>query len=722
MPLLSIQLIGPLVVTHGGRPVTFTYDKVRALLAYLAVESLSAASNGGPISRARLAGLLWPDQPHGAAQDSLRQALASLRRQIDDRGSSPPFLLVEHDSIQINRASDIQIDLDSFQDALAQVAAHRHRSWAACPTCAALLEKADALVRGEFVEDLSLPDSDLFESWATTWRERIKIQALDLFGGLAQFHERRGETERTLVYAARQIEIDPYHEPAHRQLMQALVRSGQRSQAVLHFNNLKRLLADELDILPGAETMALFEAIRQGGPLPEPSNGRVRNLPVPLAPLVGRVVELSELAVWLADPERRLISLVGPGGVGKTRLVIEAVRPAAAMFAGGVVYVPLIPADATPAPGPSPEQELSRSAVQEEWRSQAGVIPGRSPLAGAIGGALGLPGADGQWAATLAALRNQEMLLVLDGFEHVLPERGRVAELLEANARLVVLTTTRQRLALAGEWVFGLGGLDTCPPYMDSQLEAYSAGALFCLCARQVSQDFELDNANRASVGEICRLVNGLPLAIRLAAAWAGSLSCAEIAAEISRGIDILSGQPAPGPDEGQSSVRAVFEQSWKRLDPRDQAVFARLSVFRGGFDHASAEQVAGASRETLARLVDQSLLRMSHEGRYDLHDLLRQFGAEKLRQAGAEAATRQGHFEWYAAQAELNERRLNGAGTLTSFIWLIRESANLQAALAWAQANAPGQAGQVARWMHADFHQSGVHLISRSGQPKPTF
>ena len=322
MANLVIHLLGPFIVTKDGQPVVFSYDKVRSLLAYLAVES----NRSGPIPRSRLASLFWPDQPQNAAQDSLRQALSRLRSLIDDRDTLPPFLLVGRDTIQINRASSLQVDLDAFRDVLAKTAAHHHRSLASCPICAPQLEKAASLLRGDFLEDLYLPDSDLFENWVTTQRERIKIQALALFSELAQFYERRGDPDRTLAYATHQIDIDPYHEPAHRQIMQALVRSGQRSQAVLHFNRLKKLLEDELGILPTTETMALFEVIRQGCCLPDPFNTQMRNLPVPLTPLVGRSVELSELLVWLSDPDRRLISLVGPGGVGKTRLAIQAVQ------------------------------------------------------------------------------------------------------------------------------------------------------------------------------------------------------------------------------------------------------------------------------------------------------------------------------------------------------------------------------------------------------------
>ena len=367
------------------------------------------------------------------------------------------------------------------------------------------------------------------------------------------------------------------------------------------------------------------------------------------------------------------------------------------MFSGGALFVTLTRTDAptTQAQSTSP-----------------------TALAAAIAGGLSFKGADDPWPQVLAALGKQEMLLVLDGFEHVLAGCERVAELLEANSELVILTTTRQRLDLPGEWVFGLGGLDTPPPHMDKHMQAYSAVSLFCRCALQVNPSFEMTDANQASIGEICRLVDGLPLALRLAAAWARSLSCPEIAAEIRGGLDILSGQSRLGIQSSQSSVRAVFEQSWVQLAPPDREVFQRLSVFRGGFDRAAADHVAGATIETLTHLVDCSLLRMSPEGRYDLHDLLSQFGAEKLQQSGTEAATRRRYFEWYYSQVEKNEQMLTNQGTLSAFIWLIREAANLREILSWAQVNAPEQAGQLSRWMHSDFHQTGLHVFVQHNKP----
>ena len=678
MAQIEIQMLGPFNVTLYSQPVAFSYDKVRALLAYLCVEYKQ------PITRTRLTGLLWPDQSQTAAQDSLRQAISRLRKDLHDRDARPPVLIINRDTLQLNQESNIAIDFAIFQDYLSTTTSHHHRSLQTCTTCISLLEKASDLVKGSFLEDLSLSDSDIFENWAISLREQVKIQTLEILGVLAAYHELRSDTDKVLKYARQQLLIDAYHEPAHRHIMRALNHTNQRSQAVLHFGHLKQLLEDELGIAPSTETLALVGLIKQGAPLPDEPGSRRSNLPAALGPIVGREVELSELSIWLSDQERRLISIVGPGGAGKTRLVIEAVHRAAAMFTHGAVFVSLDMARS----GGSLLDTIVELLSQDRFAYSH------------------------DWLQITEFFREREILLVLDGFEHLLHERERIRQLLELARGLVVLVTTRERLNIPGEWVFDLGGLDIPPTSMTSRLEAYSSVTLFCQCARQVNRSFELHDTNRAAVGEICRLVSGIPLAIRLAGSWTHSLPCHEIASEIRRSLDFLS--TTAGPQERHSSMRAVFEQSWKLLNDEEKECYSRLTVFAGGFEHTTAASVTGAEINTLARLVDKSLLQVTSEGRYDFHDLLYQFAREKLGETGSQADLRSRHFEWYFTQAEQNERLLQKKGTLNAFIWLIREAANLRAALSWAQANSSQKAAQLSRWMHTDFHQSGVHVFVR--------
>jgi predicted ATPase len=392
--------------------------------------------------------------------------------------------------------------------------------------------------------------------------------------------------------------------------------------------------------------------------------------------------------VWLADPARRLISMVGPGGAGKTRLAVEAVQRSAIMFTGGTLYLSL--SNSTAGAGGALCDAVA-AAVSQFLSISSQPKP--------------------NWSQIIEPLHGRETLLVLDAFERVTEERQHLSQLLEALPKLVILVTSRERLGLSGEWVLGLGGLDTPPPSMTRRLEAYSSAALFEQCARQVNQGFQINDGNRAEVAEICRLVSGLPLAIYLAAAWTRTLTCQEIAAEIRHSLDFLSA----GED---NSIRAVFEQSWNRLSEEERAIFPRLTVFRGGFDRAAAEAVTGARLETLTRLVDKSLLRLISAGRYGLHDLLHQFGDEKL-QAFHEAETlRQRHFELFFQQAEKNEQVFSGADPLHAFMWLIRESANLRQALSWAERSDPVSAKKLAGWMHRDFHQTGLHRLKAPEQP----
>jgi DNA-binding SARP family transcriptional activator/predicted ATPase len=684
MSYYAINLLGTIEVSCEGLPISFSYGKLKALLVYLCVEHYQ------PSTRSRLAGMLWPDQSQSGAQDSLRQAISRLRAEMKDRDRQPALFVVERDTIQLNPKADFVCDLFQFQEYIKQASAHHHRSLLSCLVCASLYKDAARLIRGDFLEDFYLSDSDLFENWITTLRERIRLLELDVLGNLAQIYDRQGDHHEVLNYSERLIAIDPYNETAYQLIMKSLARSGQRNQAVKVYKNLEQILESDLGISPSTDTVDLFKQIKTESEPPDPSHHEVLGLPAPLTPLVGREVELTELGIWLSDPDRRLINIIGPGGIGKTRFVNQAIRQVAGMFTAGAVYVSLS------APGTS----LS--------------------LGDAVATSLGLPNRQGSsvFDEINAYFNHREVLLVLDGFEYYLTEADRVSKLLETHSGLVVLVTSRERLNLPGEWIFELGGLDVPPPSINKQSEAYSAVLLFCQVARQVNPSFTLTDSNRMAVGEICRLVGGIPLAIQLAAAWTRSLACQEIALEIQSGLDILSRRPGFISGDTEQSIRAVFEQSWHRLDPADQVIFQSLSVFRLGFDQDAACQVAGATVESLCRLIDHSLLRMSPEERYDLHDLLIQFGSEKLHQSGEENTVRQRHFMYFFNQAKENDQQLRQEGKLNAFLWLIREAGNLAEALNWSRINAPEHVPEMAGWAHFDYHQFGMHLLD---QKKPS-
>lgn len=670
MAQLVLSFLGSWQVSVDGQLLTgFESGKVRALLTYLAVES------DRPHYRTTLAGLLWPEMPETGALSNLRQALANLRKVIGDTAAQSPFLLVARETVQFNRASDYSLDLADLTALLAACDRHRHRRIETCNACAARLKQATDLYRGNFLEGFSLSGSPEFEEWALLWRERLGQQALDALGRLADYAERRGVLDLARRVLARQIELEAWHEEAHRRLMRVLDRSGQRTAALAQFEICRRALAEGLGVEPAAETRALYEQIKAKahGPITAEAKTVLRDWPHPATPLFGRETEMAEVAELLANPDCRLLTLLGPGGIGKTRLAIAAAAEQAWTYKHGAVFVGLASL--------SSAEYLASAFAQALDLSFSGQADLREQLVG--------------------ALREQEMLIVLDNFEHLLPAAhrrheqadfanglGLVTDLIASAPGVQFLVTSRERLNVQSEWLYTLHGLlypDAGHP--ERRAEAFGAVQLFSHGTRRVRPGFELSDAEAPVIARICRMLGGLPLAIELAAAWTHVFSSTEIAAEIERSLAFLSSTLRDIP-ERHRSLRAVFDHSWKLLTPEEQMAFRSQSVFRGGFEGEAAETVGGATRLLLAALADKSLLRRESAGRYDMHEVMRQYADEKLREAGKVEETRERHLAYFAALAETAEPELIGAEQTAWLERLERDHDNIRSALEWAFQN----------------------------------
>jgi len=660
MAALSLALLGAFQVERDGQPVIgFESLKVRALLAYLVIEA------NRPHQREALAGLLWPDLPDETARKNLRQALTNLRLVIGDRGALPPFLFVTRETIQFNPASDHWLDVAAFTAQLAACSTHPHRRIETCRSCAQRMEQAVALYRGSFLDEFFLSDSAAFEEWVARQRERLHQQVLQALASLAASYERRGAYEEARRAARRQVELEPWCEEAHQQLMRALWFSRQRSAALAQYQTCRRILADELGVEPAPETTALYERICANAAHAVRHDGTDRALQLPPLPtpptvLVGREAELADLADRLANPACRLLTLVGPGGIGKTRLAMQAAVEQRAAFTDGVAFVPLAPLG-----------------------SDAFLVP-------AIAEAVGLTFASqpDPKVQLLNYLQEKEVLLLIDNFEHLLAGAGLLADLLQHAPGVSILVTSRERLNLRGEWVVEVAGLQVPDGDQVEGVADYSAVTLFLQCTRRVHARFALSEAEQRAVVQICRLMEGMPLGIELAAAWVRALSSAEIAHAIASGLGFLSISRRDVADRHRS-LHAVFAHSWRLLSAEERCVFGSLSVFRGGFGREAAEQVAGATLSVLAALIDKSLLRRTASGRYDMHELLRQYAAEQLEADGETAPTRDRHLAFYLALAETAEPELRGA---QQELWIDRleaEHDNLRAALEWSCADA---------------------------------
>lgn len=392
--------------------------------------------------------------------------------------------------------------------------------------------------------------------------------------------------------------------------------------------------------------------------------GSLSNLPHHLTPFVGRQQDVAELTGRLADPTCRLLTLVGPGGVGKTRLALQVAGQLLDSFADGVFFVPLQPI-------------------------QSGdLLP--STIADALG--LGLPGHHKPQAQLLTTLRDKEILLFLDNLEHLLTPAeaptfsltGLLTELLRAAPGLKLLTTSREALNLQDEWLYPVRGLPYPGELSGDELEHYGAVKLFVESARRLRPDFSLAD-ERQGVVEVCQLVEGTPLALELAASWVKTMRCAEIAAEIARNLDFLSTRLRDVPHRHRS-MQAVFNQSWTLLSEIEQNVFKRLAIFRGGFRRAAAERVAGASLVTLSALVDKSLLRWEPDGRYQLHELLRQYAAEHLVQSPEDVSQiYDKHSDYYLGLLRDRTTDLQGGRQREAMLELEPELDNIRAAWLWA-------------------------------------
>jgi predicted ATPase/DNA-binding SARP family transcriptional activator len=704
MAHLSLGVLGSLQVLIDDTPVTtLESDKVCALLAYLAVEA------DRPHRREFLVGLLWPDFPEQTARHNLRQALFNLRLALGDHTARPPYLLISRNAIQFNRASDFSLDLAQFNTIFYTCEENRSRCIEDCSIRAARLEEMVKLYRGQFLEHFFLEDSTEFEEWALVQRESSHQHVLEGYSYLTNYYELHRDFEVARRHAIRQLELDPWREEAHCQVMRALALDGQRSAALVQYETCRRVLAEELGVEPSAKTRELYEQIRTGklrtrDELPSSiPTAPIYNLPVSLTPFLGREQELIDLGRLIADPECRCISLVGPGGIGKTRLALQTAEHHQTAFAHGVVFIPL----------------ASVGSIEA-------VIP-------AIAGALHFSfwGPNNPKEQLLNNLREKQMLLILDNVEHLIiggPIQADIVELmleiLQRALGIKLLATSREALNLQEEWIFDVQGLAFPEKGQTGKLDEYAAVALFTQRARRATPGFVFNESDLAAAAHICRLVEGMPLAIELAATWLRTLSPTEIAKEIEASLDFLS-TPLRDLPERHRSMRVVFDHSWRMLSTIEQQILSQLSVFRGGFSRQAAEQVAGASLTVLSALVSRTLLRRSAAGRYNLHELIRQYCAAHLAaDPRAHAAAQKRHYNYFLVLAEAAERELKGRNQLEWLGRLEREHGNLRVALEWAlesDLTAPGddelalQLAGALRWywrMRGHFHEGRDWLM----------
>jgi predicted ATPase/DNA-binding SARP family transcriptional activator len=668
--MLTFKLLGEATISLDGDPLTGIGSRTaEALLIYLACEKR-------PFSRQHLAEFFWEERDPAQSAANLRAALSLLRKQVGD------YLLVTRQTVAFNADLPHSIDVLEFESRLAE-------GQLSIDNCQLTIVN----YAGPFLDGFYLRESRAFEEWSLLRREQLQQQAILLLRDLLADPAISQDIPSALEYADRLLRLNPFSEYAHQQKMLLLARSGQLQAALMQYQQCQALLLDELGVEPAPETAVLANRIRRASQSPR------HNLPLTPTPFVGRAQELADLQAQLIDPEFRLLTIIGPGGAGKTRLALEAARRLThtGYFLSGLRFAPLANVE-TP--------DLIPGLIATELGL---TFQGNAPAA----------------AQLAAALADEELLLILDNLEHLLEGESAeetadlLAQLLAAAPHLTLLVTSRQRLRLHEEWLFDVDGL-ALPEAGAAEADAVQ---LFLQTARRARRNFQPDAAELAAIRTICRLLAGLPLAIELAAAWLRQMSCAEIAARLAEnGSDLLTSSLRNIP-ERHRSITAVFDHSWALLTDQERAIFARLALFRGRFTVAAATAVAWADRAILHSLLDKSLLRLVAGGGgpagYDIHPLLRQLAADRLAADPPIAQeTRAAHGRYFAQLAAEGEARLHGPEEPKQLEALRLLLPDLRAAWQWAAWQWAGQqvSDLLARMLYSLAYLYDVQALYREG------
>lgn len=639
---VRLDLLGVVQVTRGGAPSGgFESRKALALLCYLALQQ-------GPRTRLHLAELFWPDRPEERGRGNLNRVLHNLAQVV------PDCLDVTRQTVAIAAGGALSTDLDRFDQL------------AACEDLAALSAAAD-LCRGELLAEFVLDECPDFEQWLEGKREQWRQRSIQLYHRLIGHHLAAGSYAEGIVRAQQLLAMDSWQEEGHRAMMRLLSASGQRNAALAQYDICRRILADELGIEPERATTQLYEQLLEGATfsseLPQRPSPAVTHhapqLPHRNTSFVGREQVIAQIAVLLDNPACRLLTLLGMGGTGKTRVALRAAELLGSRFANGVAFVAL-------------EQKSNEAQLLTAIADACGLVfaPGTAPLQQLVN-----------------HLRRQQVLLLIDNGEYLGSTAQLLSALLAQTSEVKILATSRERLLLANEHLMDIHGLEVAGSGADRAPS--SAVELFRQRLESVRSGQPLRPDELADVVRICELVGGSPLAIELAAGWSRTLSCREICAELATDLNFLTSTMHDVPDRHRS-MRAVFEHSWQLLPTEASSACAELSVFCGGFDRAAAQHVAGATPAILAALVDSQFLHRGTGKPYALHELLRQYAQSRLAEnPGLREGVLRRHFEHYAALLDKRlpalEQSSRSSETRVALAELVPEIENLRAARDWA-------------------------------------
>ena len=650
-PRLVLQFLGIPQINLDNSPITTDRRKAVALLAYLAI-------NRGKHTREFLSGLFWSEYEQAKAFSNLRRTIWELHQVLGEE-----WLLADRETVELNPGAEIDLDLASFLDLLT-----RSRQSSDPAYRIPLLTKAAALYRNHFLTGFSLKDSYPFNEWAYAVSEELRHQLAEVLARLAEDYCALDQAEKAIPHARRLISLEPLNESAHRQLMEVYLQAGQPGAALKQYQTCEQILRKELNLDPQPETRALYKKIRKGEIKPVKVEKQIEtitpkhNLPPQLSTFIGREKETDEVANLLA--KHRLVTLAGVGGIGKTRLSLWVGQRVLNDYPDGVWFVAL---DSLSDPALVPQTVASVFEIRE--RPDRPIIE-----------------------ILMNVLRERTALLILDNCEHLLDSCAQLITSLLTNCpNLKFLATSREILNMKGEATYYLPSLSVPEDneLLTEKLIENESIRLFTERAKLAHSSFQLTKENAQTVVKICRRIDGIPLAIELAAVRVSILQAKEILKQLNDSFVLLASD-SRGVLARHETLQASMDWSWGLLTKAEQIFLQRLSVFAGGWTLESAQAVCDGNVLSLTNaLVKKSLIvvdqKTEHETRYRFHEIVRQYMIERLMESGEEENIRNRHLKYFLQISEQAETALIGPTQMEWYIYLNDERENIRTALGWA-------------------------------------
>jgi predicted ATPase/DNA-binding SARP family transcriptional activator len=657
---LTLELLGPPQLQLDQTPVTTSRRAVIALLAFLAVHD--ASHPGQRHTREALSSLFWPNYDQSKALSNLRHILWEVTKFIGDG-----WILTEHETIYLNPKADLSLDVAQFQSLVGQASQQSDPAFRI-----PLLVAAEKLYRGDFLSGFSLKDASSFNEWAMAEGETLRRDFAFALETLVDDYSALHQTQAAIPYAQRLIALDPLNESAHRKLMQIYAHLDQQPAAIQQYQSLEKLLRKELNVDPQPETRELYKRIRKGEVQPTSVEKKAvqiqtiapkHNLPVHLTTFIGREKERDEISRLIA--QNRLVTLIGPGGIGKTRLSLLTGQYLLDHYPDGVWFVPL-------------ESLGDEELVPQTVASSLGILesPGQVIM-----------------DALVNTLKNKTLLLILDNCEHVLEASAQLAETLLKNCQSVkILATSRDVLGLEGEASYYVPPL-AVPQNSNIQsieeLANCESVQLFGQRAALVVSSFEITQENVRTIVRICNRLDGIPLAIELAAARMDIFSLEEILNQLDHSFQLLVRNMRSLLPRHQT-MRGCIEWGWNLLTESERMFMRHLSVFPGGWTLAAARAIGVKdSLERTSALWKKSFVvvhrQLGYDTRYGFHEVVRSYALEKLVEAGEEQMIRDRHLEYFVQFVRQFDPGLHSVDQTAWLERLFVERDNIRAAMEWA-------------------------------------